>query len=118
MPLSQGASADCEYVFWTGAGARDGDIKTVDRTLKAVFQQSGVRNAHAHSFRHALATETLIKGGSIEDYANILGDSPEIIRKHYVKGLRSISSARSMSWAGFRAGIRHLKLLPRTSSIN
>src|SRR5579864_929888 len=27
LPLPQGAGADCEYFFWTGAGARDGHIK-------------------------------------------------------------------------------------------
>ena len=41
--------------------------------------------AVAHRFRHTLATEILIKGGTIEDAANILGDSPATIRKHYAK---------------------------------
>jgi len=85
LPLPQGASADCEYFFWTGAGARDGHIKTVVRTLQAVFRASGVKGAQAHRFRHTLATQILVAGGSIEDAANILGDSPEIIRKHYAK---------------------------------
>jgi site-specific recombinase XerD len=85
LPLPQGAAAECEYFFWTGLGARDGHIKTVDRTLKAVFTKSKVRNAHAHRFRHTLATEILVKGGTIEDCANILGDSPDVIRKHYAK---------------------------------
>jgi site-specific recombinase XerD len=85
LPLPQGASADCPYFFWTGFGARDGHIKTVDRTLQAVFAKSGVPSAHSHRFRHTLATEILVQGGSIEDCANILGDSPEIIRKHYAK---------------------------------
>lgn len=39
----------------------------------------------AHRFRHTLTTEILVNGGSMEDAANILGDSPEIIRKHYAK---------------------------------
>src|SRR5262249_16700032 len=85
LPLPQSASADCEYFFWTGAGARDGHIKTVVRTLQAVFRASGVRDAQSHRFRHTLATQVLVAGGSIEDAANILGDSPEIIRKHYAK---------------------------------
>ena len=29
--------ADCRYFFWTAQGSRDGQIKTVDRTLQAVF---------------------------------------------------------------------------------
>ena len=35
--------------------------------------------------RHTLATEILVSGGTIEDAANILGDTPEIIHKHYAK---------------------------------
>jgi site-specific recombinase XerD len=85
LPLPLGASSDCEYFFWTGAGGRDGHIKTVERTLQAVFTKSGVRDAQAHRFRHTLATQILVAGGTIEDAANILGDSPEIIRKHYAK---------------------------------
>jgi hypothetical protein len=85
LPLPLSASSDCEYFFWTGAGARDGHIKTVKRTLQAVLTQSSLRDAQAHRFRHTLATQILVAGGTIEDAANILGDSPEIIRKHYAK---------------------------------
>jgi hypothetical protein len=57
----------------------------VDRTLKAVFAKSAVTNAQAHRFRHTLATETPIAGGTIEDCAISWATSPEIIRKHYAK---------------------------------
>ena len=85
VPPPMGASEGCPYVFWTGLGDRDGHIKTVVRTLKAVFDKSGVLGASAHRFRHTLATEVLVNGGSIEDAANVLGDSPDIIRRHYAK---------------------------------
>lgn len=85
LPLPQGAAPDCKYFFWTGNGSREGHIKTVDRTLQAVFRKSGVERAHAHRFRHTLATEVLVKGGTIEDAANILGDSPATIEKYYAK---------------------------------
>ena len=85
VPIPRGAGADCKYFFWTGAGSRDGHIKTVDETLKAVFTKSGVEHAHAHRFRHTLTTEILVKGGTIEDAANILGDSPAVIRRYYAK---------------------------------
>lgn len=86
VPLPKGAATDCEYFFWTGAGSREGHIKTVDETLQAVFRESGVKNGCPHRFRHRLTTGILAKGGTIEDAANILGDSPAIIRKHYAKG--------------------------------
>ena len=57
----------------------------VDRSLAAVFKRSRRRGAHAHRFRHTLATELLGRGASFEDVADILGNSPEIVRKHYAK---------------------------------
>jgi integrase len=56
-----------------------------DRSLSAVFKASMVPHAHAHRFRHTLATELLGNGASFEDVADILGNSPEIVRKHYAK---------------------------------
>jgi integrase len=88
LPLPQGADPDFPYFFWTGKGDADGHVKTVDRTLQAVFAKSGVPHAHAHRFRHTLATEIPISGGTIEDAANILEDTPEVIRKHYAKWSR------------------------------
>ena len=50
-----------------------------------MFKKSGVKRAHAHKFRHTLATELLGQGATCEDVADILGNSPAIIRKHYAK---------------------------------
>ena len=41
-----------------------------------------MKGAHAHRFRHTLATELLGRGASFEDVADILGNSPAIVRKH------------------------------------
>ena len=40
--------------------------------------------AHCHRFRHTLATETLGKGGTIEEVANILADSPATVHRRYI----------------------------------
>jgi hypothetical protein len=66
-------------------GSTRNHIEDVAKTLRAVFRKSGVEGATSHRFRHTLTTEILVKGGTIEDAANILGDSPAIIRKHYAK---------------------------------
>ena len=50
-----------------------------------VFKASGVKGAHAHRFRHTLATELLGRGATFEEVADVLGNSPEIARKHYGK---------------------------------
>jgi integrase len=74
-----------EYFFWHGRGDPAQYVRTVERTLGAMFRESGVKGAVAHRFRHTLTTEILVSGGSIEDAANILGDNPETIRRHYAK---------------------------------
>ncbi len=85
VPSPKGAPADCRYYFWTGFGDVENHIKTVGESLRQVFRKSGVERASAHRFRHTIATEILVKGGTIEDAANLLGDSPAIILKHYVR---------------------------------
>ena len=53
--------------------------------MNAVFKLSGVEGAHPHRFRHTLASELLGKGGTFEEIAAILADSPGTIRRYYAK---------------------------------
>jgi len=76
---------DSRYFFWNGTGKQETHKGHMHRLLQAVFKKSGVAGAHAHRFRHTLATELLGRGASFEDVADILGNSPEIVRKHYGK---------------------------------
>jgi integrase len=83
VPEPNGAPADCPSIFWNGSGIVRNHVDSVGATLRAVFRKSGVQGAHPHRFRYTRATEILVKGGTTEDAANILGDSPHIIQKHY-----------------------------------
>lgn len=85
LPLPHGASPDCPYFFWNGQGQDFHAVKVAVEGLKAVYRKSGVVNAISHRFRHTLATNILVNGGTIEDAANALGDDPAIVRKHYAK---------------------------------
>jgi integrase len=86
LPAPRGFDGpNCPFFFWSGHGTTRSMIRDATRTLTAVFKESGVVNACAHRFRHTLATEVLELGGTIEQAADILGDSPEIVRKHYAK---------------------------------
>jgi integrase/recombinase XerC len=85
LPSPKGANGDFRYFFWSGLGSEKCMKANADRTLHAVFRKSGVAGAHAHRFRHTLATELLGRGASFEDVADVLGNSPEIVRKHYAK---------------------------------
>ena len=70
------------------------------RFFRPVFRKSGVKDAHVHRFRHTLATEVLVSRGSIEDAANILGDSPAIIRKHLRESGHAIIRLAHSSFSG------------------
>ena len=72
---------ESRYFFWNGIGTEKTHKAHVDRCLRAVFKASGVNGAHAHRFRHTLATELLGRGASFEEVADILGNSPEIVRQ-------------------------------------
>ncbi len=85
LPDPKGAGPNPEYFFWSGHGTMRSLVRGIDRTLRKIFQKSGVPGAHAHRFRHSLATELLEGGASFEDVASILGSSPAIIRKHYAQ---------------------------------
>jgi integrase len=59
LPLPRNASQDCRYYFWNGVTSRRAVVGIAERTLAAVFRKSGVKDAHAHRFRHTLATRLL-----------------------------------------------------------
>src|SRR5262249_18466779 len=85
LPKPRGAGNSPVYFFWNGITSRRSVVGIAERTLAAVFQRSGVPGAHAHPFRHTLATEILARGGTEQDVADILGISPAVVRKHYAK---------------------------------
>src|ERR1019366_4081875 len=85
LPLPRNAAQDCPYYFWNAQTSRRAVVGIAERTLAAVFKKSGVKNAHAHRFRHTLATKLLAQGATFERVADILGNSPDVVRKHYGK---------------------------------
>lgn len=89
LPLPRGTEDEPRYYFWNGATSKRAVVGIAERTLAAVFKKSKVAKAHAHRFRHTLATRLLGMGASLEDVADILGNSPAIVRKHYAKWSRA-----------------------------
>jgi integrase len=85
LPLPRNAPQDCPYYFWNGYTLRRAAVGIAERTLASVFKKSGVKNAHAHRYRHTLATRLLGEGASFQTVADILGNTAEIVRKHYGK---------------------------------
>jgi site-specific recombinase XerD len=85
LPLPRNAAQDCPYYFWNGQTSRRAVVGIAERTLGAVFKKSGVKDAHAHRYRHTLATSQLARGATFDQVADILGNTAEVVRKHYGK---------------------------------
>ena len=88
LPLPRGAKKDCPYLFWNKKSTSKSQISEVSETLSAIYKKSGVQDAGSHRWRHTIATEMLGVGATFEDVADVLGNSPEIVRKHYAKWSR------------------------------
>jgi integrase len=85
LPLPRNGAQDCPYYFWNGETLRRAVVGIAERTLGSVFKKSGVKNGHAHRYRHTLATRLLGDGASFQTVADILGNTEAIVRKHYGK---------------------------------
>lgn len=85
LPLPRNAATVCPYFFWNGESSRRAVIGIAERTLAAVFRKSGVKDAHAHRYRHTLATRLLEQGATFDQVADILGNTAAVVRKHYGK---------------------------------
>jgi integrase len=85
LPLPRNAAQDCPYYFWNGQTSRRAVVGIAERTLGSVFKKSGVKKAHARRYRHTLATRLLGEGASFQTVADILGNTAEVVRKHYGK---------------------------------
>jgi integrase len=85
LPLPRNAAVDCPYYFWNGVTSRRAVVGIAERTLAAVFKKSRVSKAHAHRYRHTLATWLLGQGATEREVADILGNTEAVVRKHYGK---------------------------------
>jgi integrase len=112
VPPPRGAGHDCPYFFWNTATSRRAVVGIAERSLSAVFRKSGVRNAGAHRYRHTLATWLLAEqGATFEQVADILGNSPDVVRKHYAKWAKG----RQDSIDGLM--LAHFRTLDATNSV-
>ena len=123
VPVPRGTVGESKYFFWSGIGTKSTIVRHAGRTMSAVFAESGVADAHAHRYRHTLASELLASGASVEEVADILGDSPDTIRKHYEKWIRKRQDRINTIMTNHffpapRTPDVHEKDAPLTSSIN
>lgn len=84
-PAAEAALAALEVshrFFWTGQNLRSA-VANWSRTLATLFQLAGVRGGHSHRFRDTAACGWLASGLSVEEVAALLGNSPQVVIKHY-----------------------------------
>jgi integrase len=68
--------------FWTGKNIRSA-VSNWSRYLSTVFEIAKIPDGHSHRFRDTCAVELLLAGASVEDVATILGNTPQVVAKHY-----------------------------------
>lgn len=84
-------NGDAHY-FWTGAGKLKSCVGDWQRSIRRLFKLAKVKG-HPHMFRHMMAIELLENGVLVEHVAAILGNSPQIIYKHYAPWMPSRQKA-------------------------
>jgi site-specific recombinase XerD len=90
------------FYFNSGNGALHSATNAIDKMLREVWRLANV-DGNSHMFRHTFISEALAKGTPVEVVADMVGDSPEIIRKHYKHFIpeakaRVVAASRAM-WA-------------------
>jgi integrase len=73
--------------FWTGKNIRSA-VSNWSRYLARVFELANIADGHSHRFRDTCAVELLLAGASVEDVASILGNTPQVVAKHYAPWVR------------------------------
>jgi integrase len=115
LPEPRGSAGESRYFFWSGNGVRRTAVRNATQSLTRVFRRSGVAGSHAHRFRHTLATEILENGGTFEEAADVLGNSPDIVRKYYAKwSSRRQERISTLMGRIFGTSVVHEKIEPVT----
>jgi len=107
LPHPKAALRDCRLYFSGETASLRSLVKGAQRTLAAVFDRAKVDRGHPHRFRHTLASGILGKGGTVEDAASILADSPATIRRIMRSGLPNSRPGKTGLPGWFTAQIWH-----------
>lgn len=75
---------DGETPFWSGKSDLQDITKNWRKIYTKIFRSAGV-DGSPHQFRHTFAKRLLVRGVPAGFVASILGDSEEIVRRHYSK---------------------------------
>jgi integrase len=94
-----------EYGGWTD--------KEITKRFRVIREAVGIPRLSAYSYRHTLATAWLEQGRSMDILAELLGNSPAVIRKHYSHLLGDAGNLRRQLEAFRRASAEGTGTRPR-----
>jgi len=87
VQLALATIEDGERYFWTGQNIRSA-VANWSRYLARVFELADIEGGHSHRFRDTAAVNWLLGSLSVEEVATLLGNSPNIVVKHYSPWVR------------------------------
>lgn len=94
---------DGDTPFWTGKSDLDDLTKNWRKIYTKIFNAAGVEG-HPHQFRHTAAKRLLVRGLSVSHVATLLGNTENIVRKHYSKWIperqEAFEKAIKATWKG------------------
>jgi site-specific recombinase XerD len=70
--------------FWSGKSDLEDLTKNWRKIYTKIFKSAGV-HGHPHQFRHTTAKRMLVAGLPVSHVATLLGNTEDIVRKHYSK---------------------------------
>jgi integrase len=104
-----------EYLFWSGEGDAKSCVADWQRSFRKLCTLAGVQNGHFHRFRDTAAVGWLAAGLSIEEVAALLGNSPNVVIKHYspwvLERQRVLEAKVQASWGKPPKPRHHLRLV-------
>jgi integrase len=90
------ASIDCgdgdrSGLIFTSPQGKFVDVQNLSaREFKPALKVLGIKERNIYQTRHSYITFCLNSGMSVKDVAKLVGNSPEIIYKHYLGGNRDL----------------------------
>ena len=92
---------DGDTPFWSGKSDLEDLTKNWRKIYGRIFKAAGVKG-HPHQFRHTVAKRLLVQGLAVSHVATLLGNSENIVRKHYSKWIperqQAFDSAIRATW--------------------
>lgn len=101
--LNEAPGPNAEYFFWSGRGDEKTTVADWQRSFRKLCKLADIQGGHFHRFRDTAAVGWLMAGLSVEEVAILLGNSPNVVIKHYspwvLERQKVLEAKLQASWA-------------------